>query len=90
MKLQVGLPDINAARIQAATVEDRAAKDTILALCTIVDALIRNLEAMADSKNQELDQRVFSVQDMIDRSLIKSYEIRGQGSSTVGPFRRRS
>jgi hypothetical protein len=90
VKLQVGLPDINAARIQANTVEDRAAKETILTLCTIVDALIRNLEAMTDDTNKDLNERVFSVQDMLDRSVIKTYEIRGQGNTTVGPFRRRS
>lgn len=90
MKLQVGLPDINAARIQANKIEDRSAKETILSLCTIVDALVRNLEAMTDVENKELDQRVLSVQDMIDRSVIKTYEIKGQGKVPVGPFRRRS
>ena len=92
MELQVGLQDIGLVRANADHIEDSHTKQTVLAMCDVIDVLLRNMEAFVDDENEELDQRLFSVQDLIDRDVIKKYELtdKRRGSRTVGPFRRRN
>lgn len=90
MELQVGLPDIGLVRMNADGIEDSHTKQTVLAMCDVIDVLLRNMEAFVDDENDELDQRLFSVQDLIDRDVIKKYSGRRGIKGTVGPFRRRN
>ena len=90
MELQVGLMDIGLVRMNADRIEDINTKQTILAMCDVIDILLRNMEAFVDDDNEELDQRLFSVQDLIEHDVIKQYDLTGRLKETVGPFRRRN
>ena len=95
MKLSIGIPDIQNTR-QAAQRLDKEVRDVIELLCDTVDALTQNQLAQADANDEETDAddedfdiKVFSVQDMIDNGIIKTYRKR-TNKKVAGTYNRRN
>ena len=93
MKLQSGLQDLQSVRNDAEKIENDATRRSIVAMCDSLDVIIRNLEAMTNPKNDVLDERLFSIQDMIDNGILKKYDFTGKpsgGKNLQGAFKRRN
>lgn len=96
MKLSVPIPDIQNTR-QAAQRLDPEIRGVIELLCDTVDALSQNQVAQTNTddedenevKDENFDNKVFSIQDMIDNGLLKTYH-KSSRKKTVGPYQRRN